>query len=470
MKNGLNSAWLTIPAALVVILTTLAGPAQAIPFDKNRDVYSLAPALKPIIPAVVQILVERNKSARQDPRGRQGSRQRNPEQFDPRYRGREQFRQERGPRQQRPRRSRGTGSGVIVDSSRGLILTNHHVVKNAQKIRVKLTDGRMTDAKTVGSDAATDIALLQIDLPDLKAVSFGDSESLQVGDMVVAIGYPFGIAQTVTLGIVSGLGRKGIGKTFEDFIQTDAAINLGNSGGALVDTRGRLVGINTAIVSKSGGNVGIGFAVPARIASGVMEQLLAFGEVRRGRLGVQVRDLSHDLAKALNIKRAGGALITRVHENSPGAAAGLLSGDVVVRIGDQKIDSSGDLRNVVGLSKPDAQILLVVVRKDEEKSIKVQLQGVASGGGTIYAGADFSALTPDNPMSRFVKGVVVAGVEAGSLAARRGLRKGDIVTHINRNEVTTLKALTKAIDTLGPVAALTVVRGNSEFIVVLKGA
>jgi serine protease Do/serine protease DegQ len=470
MNIGSKSAWLTIPATLVILLTALIGSAQAVPFDKNRDVYSLAPALKPIMPAVVQILVERSKPARQDPRGLQRSRERFPEELDPRYRGREQYRHDRGPRQQRPRRSRGTGSGVIVDSKRGLILTNHHVIKNAQKLRVKLTDGRMADAKTVGSDAATDIALLQIDLRDLKAVSLGDSESLQVGDMVVAIGYPFGIDQTVTLGIVSGLGRKGIGKKFEDFIQTDAAINFGNSGGALVDTRGRLVGINTAIVSKSGGNVGIGFAVPVRMASGVMEQLMAFGEVRRGRLGVQVQDLSHELAKALNFKRAGGALITRVHQNSPGAAAGLLSGDVVVRIGDQKIENSSDLRNVVGLSKPDAEILVVVVRKDEKKSIKVQLQGVASAGGTIYAGANFATLTPDNPMSRFVKGVVIAGVEAGSLAARRGLRKGDIVTHINRNEVTTLKTLTKTIDALGPVAALTVVRGNSEFIVVLKGA
>ncbi|MEM9684521.1 MAG: Do family serine endopeptidase [Pseudomonadota bacterium] len=456
-------------SALTFLLTALCGSAGAMTLDKERGVYSLAPSLEPIMPAIVQILVERQPGAAQqrpheDPRrGRPGP--------DPRFGGPEGFPDERSA-PQRPRARQGTGSGVIGDSKRGLIMTNHHVVQQAQRIKVKLTDGRVADAETVGSDEATDIALLRIKLDALTAITVGDSEDLKVGDVVVAIGYPFGIDQTVTIGIVSGLGRKGIGKRFEDFIQTDAAINFGNSGGALVDTKGRLVGINTAIYSRSGGSVGIGFAVPVRMAVGVMEQLVAFGEVRRGRLGVEVQDLSVDIAKALAIKARKGALITRLHENSPGRDAGLQSGDVVVRAGDQNIDNSSDLRNVVGLSKPDAKIVLVVLRKNEKKTIAVQLGGSAqvASGQAHLAGARFSALTSDNPMSRFVQGVVVETVEAGSQAARRGLRTGDIVTHVNRKEVTEVSHMQAALERVGSVAALTVVRGNSEFIVVIKGA
>jgi Do/DeqQ family serine protease len=456
-------------SALVLFIAALSGSAGAMSLDKDRGVYSLAPSLEPIMPAVVQILVERHSAGEarppfDDPRhGR--------EEADPRFGDPDGFPGERS-RPRPPKSRRGSGSGVIVDSARGLILTNHHVVKQARKIRVKLTDGRTAGAETVGSDESTDIALLRIKLKRLTAISLGDSEQIKVGDVVVAIGYPFGIDQSVTIGIVSGLGRKGIGKRFEDFIQTDAAINFGNSGGALVDTKGRLVGINTAIYSRSGGNVGIGFAVPVRMAVGVMEQLLAFGEVRRGRLGAEVQDLSADIAAALAIKLRKGALITRFHENSPGAAAGLKSGDVVIRVGDQKIENSSDLRNVIGLSKPDAEVVLVVVRKEAEKTITVQLGGtrhVATGQAHL-AGARFEALTSDNPMSRFVKGVVVETVDAGSRAARRGLRVGDIVTHVNRKPVTKVSEMETVLERLGSVAALTVVRGNSEFIVVIKGA
>ena len=470
MSSRFSRLWLV--ALLVLIgLGPQVKTAFAVSLDTERGVFSLASTLEPIMPSVVQIIVRAQAPGAGPGGGQDPWQHQAPQAPGQPYGGPQQPPGGGGPGGQTP--SGSTGSGVIVDAERGLILTNHHVVEDGSQITVKLTDGRTMEAEVVGSDESTDVALLKIEPKDLTAIQFGNSEELQVGDIVIAIGYPFGIEQTVTLGIVSGLGRKGVGKDFEDFIQTDAAINFGNSGGALVDSRGHLIGINTAIYSRTGGNVGIGFAVPILMAAAVMDQLLAYGEVRRGRLGVEVRDLTADLAEALGLALRKGALITRVPDDSPGAQAGLQSGDIVVRAADQAVEDSADLRNIIGLSRPDSEVVVVVVRDEEETEVTVSLAfAVAEGApdGTTLAGASFTALTEDNPMSRFVEGVVVGEVEADSLAARQGLRKGDIVTHINRQEITDLDELGAALGDLGPVTALTVVRGNSEFIVVLENA
>jgi S1-C subfamily serine protease len=274
----------------------------------------------------------------------------------------------------------------------------------------------------------------------------------------------------VTFGIVSGLGRTGVGTDYEDFIQTDASINPGNSGGALVDSRGRLVGVNTAILSGQGrGNIGIGFAVPVRMALSVVEQLQTFGEVQRGRLGVEVRDLTAGVAEALDIDHVGGALITQVSEGSPGREAGLEVGDIVIRAGDLEIEGSTDLRNFVGLSRPDVAFELVILRDGEERAITVTLRPPDAGASaTALFGASFRPLTEDNPISQYVEGIVVSGIEPGSLAAERGLREGDVVTHINRRPVPDLDAFGELREDLSEVAALTVVRGNNELLVVLE--
>ncbi len=262
------------------------------------------------------------------------------------------------------------GSGVIVDAARGYVLTNGHVVANPAEIQVTLKDRRTFPARLVGSDPATDVALLQIDAPGLTGVPFGDSDRLEVGDVVIAIGNPFGLGQTVTSGIVSALGRSGLGlEGYEDFIQTDASINPGNSGGALVNSKGELVGINTAIIGPTGGNVGIGFAVPANMTRAVMAQLIEHGEVRRGRLGITIEDLTPARAGDMHLELPGGAVITHVEPGSPAARAGIAPGDVVVRANGQPVQDAGDLRNVVGLLPVGADLQLVLYRDGRERAV-----------------------------------------------------------------------------------------------------
>jgi serine protease DegQ len=266
------------------------------------------------------------------------------------------------------------GSGVIVDAARGYILTNGHVVANPAEIQVTLKDRRTYPARLVGSDPATDVALLQIDAPGLTAVAFGDSDRLEVGDVVVAIGNPFGLGQTVTSGIVSTLGRSGLGlEGYEDFIQTDASINPGNSGGALVNSKGELVGINTAIIGPTGGNIGIGFAVPANMAKAVMAQLVEHGEVRRGRLGITIEDLTPARAGDLHLELPGGAVITHVEPGSPAARAGIAPGDVIVRAHGQPIQDAGDLRNLVGLLPVGTDLPIVLYRDGRERALAARI-------------------------------------------------------------------------------------------------
>jgi Do/DeqQ family serine protease len=272
------------------------------------------------------------------------------------------------------RETQAVGSGVIVDAGQGYVLTNNHVVDNATNIEVTTKDNRRFKAKLIGRDPSTDIAVLQIPADNLTAVPMGDSSRLQVGDFVLAVGNPFGLGQTVTSGIVSALGRSGLGiEGYEDFIQTDASINPGNSGGPLVDLQGRLIGINTAILAPGGGNVGIGFAVPINMARDVMDQLLAHGEVRRGRIGVAIQDLTPDLARALGTTRTEGALIARVAPDSPAQRAGLRSSDLVVAVNGVPIHSAADLRNRIGLAPIGDEVALTIDRGGSQREVTVRI-------------------------------------------------------------------------------------------------
>lgn len=267
------------------------------------------------------------------------------------------------------------GSGVIIDARNGYVVTNNHVVENAQEIAVTLKDRRRLRAKLIGRDAATDIALLQIKADGLAALSIGDSDRTKVGDFVVAIGNPFGLGQTVTSGIVSAMGRSGLKiEGYEDFIQTDASINPGNSGGALVNFQGELIGINTAIIGPAGGSVGIGFAVPVSIVRSVVEQLREYGEVRRGRLGVAIQDLTPDLAESMSLKGDEGALIAKIERGSPADNGGLRSGDVVIAVDGRPVRSATDFRNRIGLLRVGTPVQLTVMREGGQKSVTVRTQ------------------------------------------------------------------------------------------------
>jgi Do/DeqQ family serine protease len=280
------------------------------------------------------------------------------------------------PKQMMPQReTRAAGSGVIIDGARGYVVTNNHVVENADRIDVTTKDNRTFHAKLVGRDPDTDVAVLKIDGNDLASLPLGDSSAVQVGDYVLAIGNPFGLGQTVTSGIVSAIGRSGLGiEGYEDFIQTDASINPGNSGGALVNFKGQLIGINTAILAPGGGNIGIGFAVPINMVKAVTEQLIAHGEIRRGRVGVVIQDLTPDLAEAMSIHRADGAVVVDVEPNSPAAKAGLKKGDVITGVDGQPVRSSAELRNRIGLTPVGSEVRIAAERGGQTKDFAVKVE------------------------------------------------------------------------------------------------
>jgi Do/DeqQ family serine protease len=348
----------------LVLIGGVAGIAPAllaaapIPEFSGGVVPSLAPMLNAITPGVVNIAVK----------GRE--RVQNPLLQDPFFR--RFFNVPQG--QQSYAETQATGSGVIVDAAEGYVLTNAHVVANETSITVTTKDNRKFAAKLVGRDTDTDVAVLKINSDHLTAVPLGDSDKLQVGDFVVAIGNPFGLGQTVTSGIVSALGRNLGIEGYEDFIQTDASINPGNSGGALVDLRGNLVGINTAILAPGGGNIGIGFAVPINMAHRVMDQLIHYGEVKRGRVGISIQDLTPDLAQAMNVKRTDGAVIAKVEPGSPADHAGLKTGDLVVTANGVAVHSGTQLRNAIGLTRIGDDVNLTVDRGGNERSVSVKVE------------------------------------------------------------------------------------------------
>ena len=361
------------------------------------------------------------------------------------------------------------GSGVIVDARRGYILTNHHVVEGADEIQVSLVDGEILDAEIVGSDAATDIALIKVEGDGLVEMPIGDSEAVRVGDFVLAIGNPFGLGHTVTSGIVSALGRTGISRNgYEDFIQTDASINPGNSGGALVNMRGELVGINSAIISRSGGNVGIGFAVPTQIAGSIMNQILDFGEVRRGLLGVSIGSIDPEIAEALNTSVKSGALITEVVPGSAAEESGLRVDDIIVGVNDEKIDSASALRNTIGLMGSGEKVNIEYIRDGESRrttAVLGQQQVARSTGTEIHpglAGAEFASSS-----TTASAGVEVTAVEPNSPAAQRGLRVGDVITAVNRRRVANLQQLTE-IARANRILFLLVQRGDRALMLQIR--
>ena len=389
-----------ILASLWLALVSFGAHAQLPSTVNGQPVVSLAPLVDKAAPAVVNIRVVQE---RRGPFGRA---------FE----------------------SGGAGSGVIVDADNGYILTNHHVVGEADEIQVGLIDGRTLDAEVVGSDAATDFALIKVEGDDLTEMPIGDSNAVRVGDFVIAIGNPYGLTHTVTSGIVSALGRTGINREgYEDFIQTDASINPGNSGGALVNMSGELIGINSMIFSRSGGNIGIGFAVPTEIASSIMGQIIDFGEIRRGLLGVNIQDIDSEAARTLNIETEGGALVSRVFPDSAAEKAGIEVGDVIIGINDKAIKSATELRNTVGLLRSGDNVSIRYIRDNKKQTTSAVLGSAAEqmlSGADIHPGLAGASFSPASTSSE--SGVEVTAVEEGSPAAQRGLRAGDVITAVNR--------------------------------------
>ena len=426
-------------------------------FGHAAEKMTAAPAVKKAAPAVVNISVV----------GQQRSRR--PQVFE--------FFQfpvpDRSPVEPTP----GTGSGVIIDASEGYVVTNHHVIRNAERITVRLHDRRSMEAKLIGSDPGTDVALLQIEAENLSELPFGDSDALEIGDFVVAIGSPFQLDQTVTLGIVSALGRTfnpGSGP-YEDFIQTDASINPGNSGGALVDLDGRLVGLNTALITPVAGNVGIGFAVPSNMAQTVVDQLLEFGEIRRGLLGVGIEAVTSGVAEALDLDELTGASVSRVEEDSPAEAAGIEAGDVIVSVDDRPIEDPVDLRNRIGLSRVGDTVRIGIVREGrriEKEAVIGQLRSTSVAGEVSsekLEGVELGEIGRDHPWSgRGLEGVEVRSVEAGSLAWESGLRKGDIAFAVNRRKVRSVEEFVDTVREQEDVLALYVQRGGRRILVVVR--
>jgi len=361
------------------------------------------------------------------------------------------------------------GSGVIVDADNGYILTNHHVVDGADKIQISLFNEDSLDAEVVGSDAATDIAVIKVDPENLVDLPIGDSDQVQVGDFVIAIGNPFGLGHTVTSGIVSALGRTGISRNgYEDFIQTDASINPGNSGGALVNMRGELVGINSAIVSRTGGNVGIGFAVPSEIAQSIMRQILDFGEVRRGLLGVSIQTIDTESAKALGAEVESGALVSAIEPGSAAEAAGLQVDDIIVRVNDKKIDDSRELANAIGLKGSGEIVDIELVREGRTRKVKATLGQrtvTQSSGSDIHPGLQGARFATSSASA--TGGVEVTEVESGSAAAQRGLRTGDVIIAVNRQPAQNLQQL-QAIADANRILFLLVQRGDRSLMLQIR--
>jgi len=372
----------------------------------------------------------------------------------------------------RSRPSQSLGSGVIVDAEEGFVITNHHVIANADAILVTLSDSRSFEAELVGTDPDSEVAVIKIPAEDLTAIDVGDSEALRVGDFVVAIGSPFGLSQTVTSGIVSALGRSGLFEGYEDFIQTDASINPGNSGGALVNLRGELVGVNTAIVAPGGGSVGIGFAIPVNMIRNLMTQIIEYGEVRRGHLGVRVQDLTPELAQAFNIDAQKGAVISQVLPESAAEEAGLQEGDVVIGVDGLSVDSASDLRNTVGLLRAGERVKLDILRDGKRLSIKSNIKAPESiqrsgeGVSSRLEGAALSDLAPD--AERPEGAVVVVEVEPGSPAWQAGLRKDDIIVSVNRLRVTNVEEMREAVRRNQKALLLNIQRAGGALFLVIR--
>ncbi|MGE9553493.1 serine endoprotease DegP [Erwinia amylovora] len=475
-----------LASALVLSLGMAMGPLTATAAEtassSGQQLPSLAPMLEKVMPSVVSINVEGSTTVRTP---------RLPQQFQQFFGDNSPFCQDGSPFQSSPmcqgsggqggqgqggadtqqEKFRALGSGVVIDAAKGYVVTNNHVVDNATKIQVQLSDGRKYDAKVIGKDPRSDIALIQLnDAKNLTAIKIADSDNLRVGDYTVAIGNPYGLGETVTSGIVSALGRSGLNvENYENFIQTDAAINRGNSGGALVNLNGELIGINTAILAPDGGNIGIGFAIPSNMVKNLTAQMVEYGQVKRGELGIMGTELNSELAKAMKVDAQRGAFVSQVLPNSSAAKAGIKAGDVVTSINGKAISSFAALRAQVGSLPVGTKMSLGLIRDGKPVTVNVELQQSTQtkvDSGNIYTGIEGADLS--NYDVKGVKGVKVDSVKAGSAAARIGLKKDDVILGVNQQAIANLGELRKILDTKPSVLALNIQRGDSSIYLLMQ--
>ncbi len=451
----LSALALSVGLSLSAPLQTMAAMPSQVPGQGALP--SLAPVLEKVLPAVVSVQVE----------GTAVQGQKVPDELK-KYFGDELPDQQ----QQQAQPFEGLGSGVIIDAAKGYVLTNNHVINQAQKINVQLNDGREFEAKLIGGDDQSDIALLQLQNPsNLTQIAIADSDKLRVGDFVVAVGNPFGLGQTATSGIVSALGRSGLNlEGLENFIQTDASINRGNSGGALLNLNGELIGINTAILAPSGGSVGIGFAIPSNMAQTLSRQLIQFGEIKRGLLGIKGTEMSADIAKAFNLNVQRGAFVSEVLPNSGSAKAGIKSGDVIVSLNDKPLNSFAELRSRIATTEPGAKVKLGILRDGKPQDVEVTLDKSTSSSASaeLISPALQGASLSDGQLKDGTKGINIENVEKGSAAAQAGLHKDDVIIGINRTPVQSIAELRKVLETKPSVMALQIMRGNETIYLLLR--
>ncbi|MCZ7835987.1 serine endoprotease DegQ [Atlantibacter hermannii] len=437
-------------------LSTPSQVAAAIPSQVpgQAAIPSLAPMLEKVLPAVVSVQVE----------GTATQSQKVPEEL------KKFFGEELPDQPAQP--FEGLGSGVIIDAAKGYVLTNNHVINQAQKISVQLNDGREFDAKLIGGDDQSDIALLQLqNATNLTQIKVADSDALRVGDFAVAVGNPFGLGQTATSGIISALGRSGLNlEGLENFIQTDASINRGNSGGALLNLNGELIGINTAILAPGGGSVGIGFAIPSNMAQTLATQLIQSGEIKRGLLGIKGTEMSADLAKAFNLNVQRGAFVSEVLPNSGSAKAGIKSGDVIVSLNGKTLNSFAELRSRIATTAPGTKVKLGLLREGKPLDVEVTLDKSTSSSASadMIIPALQGATLSDGQLKDGTKGVTIENVEKGSAAAQAGLHKDDVIIGVNSDRVSTIAEMRKLMESKPSVVALHIVRGNDSIYLLLR--
>ncbi|MEH4800934.1 serine endoprotease DegQ [Atlantibacter hermannii] len=450
---------LLLSALALSVGLSLSAPSQvaaAIPSQVpgQAAIPSLAPMLEKVLPAVVSVQVE----------GTATQSQKVPEELK-KFFGEEMPDQPAQPFE-------GLGSGVIIDAAKSYVLTNNHVINQAQKISVQLNDGREFDAKLIGGDDQSDIALLQLqNATNLTQIKVADSDTLRVGDFAVAVGNPFGLGQTATSGIVSALGRSGLNlEGLENFIQTDASINRGNSGGALLNLNGELIGINTAILAPGGGSVGIGFAIPSNMAQTLANQLIQSGEIKRGLLGIKGTEMSADLAKAFNLNVQRGAFVSEVLPNSGSAKAGIKSGDVITSLNGKTLNSFAELRSRIATTAPGTTVRLGLLRDGKPLDVNVTLDKSTSSSASaeMIIPALQGATLSDGQLKDGTKGVTIESVEKGSAAAQAGLHKDDVIIGVNRERVSTIAEIRKLMESKPSVVALHIMRGNDSLYLLMR--
>lgn len=448
----------TFHRVLIILFACLCLPAMAaLPAadSQGQPLPTLAPLIKKTSPAVVNIAVSASVQMQ------------NPLLNDPYFR-----RFFNIPQQQQQRKVQSAGSGVIIDAAKGIVITNNHVVERADEIKVGLQDGRSLTAKLLGTDPEVDIAVLQIEPQKLTAIPLANSDTIEVGDFVIAIGNPFGLNHSVTQGIVSALGRSGLNmENYENFIQTDASINPGNSGGALINLAGQLIGINTAIIAPSGGNVGIGFAIPVNMAMNSVNQILDHGEVKRGQLGIVIQDVTDDLAQAFNLPGPDGVLVSQVQPGQAGAKAGLKSGDVILKVNNIAVNSSSELRNQIGLRRIGEKVNLTVFRAGKTLSLTAHIGNasqLAVSGKNDLSGKWAERLEGAKFAESDGQGVRVADIKPGSAAMMSGLERDDVIVSANQRNVKSIEDLRQAINLDPNRLLLQIVRGDMALYLVIR--